>query len=168
MLQLIEIGIVFKNVANNDCRNIVLKDENNQWTCEYMLVKKQQPYLWKTIEKTEKSGLQNNKLNGRIEEFNGFRIVVFDGEDQATAFERQKSGLKEKKVLTIKEACEKAKNSQGYKTDNEKEGVMIPGWIPLEQNLKKIKFRYYHNAGKQYSKKTPHFEWTDWFGIKKN
>ena len=77
----------------------------------------------------------------------------------------QKWRLKEENKLTRKAAIEKIKKCQGYITDLNHENSLTPDWIPLENNAKFIKFRYYHTSSRVKGKKEPYFDWTNWFEI---
>lgn len=60
-----------------------------------------------------------------------------------------------KKTSITKEL--KKKDCEGYKTDLNHKNAINPGWIPVNNYAKKIKFRYY--KGKSG------FIWSDWYEI---
>ena len=90
MLEVTEIGLILQSADGNEFRHITIKDEAVQKSLNYIVFKKTSPYLWKSIEKFENGTYKIHELNGNILHYNGLDIVVFEGESEQEAYEKQK------------------------------------------------------------------------------
>ena len=165
LLKIIDIGLILQSSEGKYFRYITLSDTNSLKESQYMVFQSNQPYLWKNIEKAEVDNKNIHTLNGRIDSYNGLEIVVFEGEDVKEAFEKQKWKLKDKRKISRNEAEAKISNSQGYLTDKNIGESMNHKLVKLENDVKKIKFRYYHHADLNNINKHSFFEWTEWYEI---
>ena len=148
-----------------DFRFISLRDAESLLETRYKVFKNNQPYLWKNIEKAENRSGTSLTISGKIEKYNGIEIAIFDGESVKEAYEKQKWKVKERRIISRKEAEKMAINSQGYITNKTKGNMMHQSWTNIHSEAGKIKFRYYHKADKYDLKRHSFFEWTDWYEI---
>ncbi len=165
MLKIVEIGIVLQSPEGKDFRYVTLRDTDKLVESKYIVYKYNQPYLWKNIEKAETQNNSTQIIPGKIEQYNGIYIVIFDGESPHDAYQKQKWKFKEQKKITRQEAIAKIVHSEGYITNNsEKEAINMP-WAPLNEEDVKVKIRYYHPSSKHDINKHSYFEWSEWFEI---
>ena len=165
LLKIIEIGIILESPGSKSFRYVTFMDVKSKDESKYMVFRANQPYLWKNIEKAEKNPKEKYTLPGKIETYNGIDIVIFEGESEKEAYEKQKWKIKEQKKISRAKAMKQIAASQGYITEKNFGESITPNWYPLEEDEKKIKFRYYHKSDINNISNHSYFEWTDWFEI---
>lgn len=138
-------------------RQIIFEDMDKQVTTEFLLYKTERPGLWRDVENMEDEKT-SFEYNGKIVKHKGVDIVLLGDESPEDAFEQQKWKQNPKKKLSQNDLLKKIDESCGFITDKTRDGTMEMAWSKLEEDILKIKFRYYEGEG--------NFIWSEWYEVK--
>ncbi|MBN1117260.1 MAG: hypothetical protein JXA77_08655 [Bacteroidales bacterium] len=155
-ISLKSIGLIGEDKQKGIFRQVVFQDKETGLNTDYIVFKKERPFLWADIEKMEK-GKTLPPYRGSIERYNTIHIVVFEDELVEQAFEKQKWKLKLKSKLNFVEADKMRLETKGYRTNLTSEKAMEISWHEIDKKAELIKFRLYKGKGE--------FKWTDWYEI---